>query len=106
MLAVLPAADTADNQIMGHQRHISELLNASTLLDHDAPSPYTAALTLPAAPIPAATRRGGRTTGSPFNDRGTPTKKKRSRKDQIGKDDDDASSVNGEKKKAPVKRKK
>jgi inhibitor of growth protein 3 len=91
---------------MGHQRHISELLNASTLLLKDPPSPYTAALTLPPPPVPAATRRGGRTTGSPFNDRGTPTKKKRSRKDQIGKDDDDATSVNGEKKKAPVKRKK
>ncbi|BEI84687.1 hypothetical protein CcaverHIS002_0500880 [Cutaneotrichosporon cavernicola] len=99
-------AGGACDGIMGHQRHISELLSASTLLLKDPPSPYTAALTLPPAPIPAATRRGVRTTGSPF-DRGTPTKKKRSRKDQIGRqDDDDVSSVNGEKKKAPVKRKK
>ncbi|CAK9779387.1 hypothetical protein CC85DRAFT_288646 [Cutaneotrichosporon oleaginosum] len=99
-------AGGACDGIMGHQRHISELLNASTLLIKDPPSPYTAAMTLVPIPAPAATRRGARTTGSPFNDRGTPTKKKRSRKDQLGKDDDDASSVNGDKKKAPVKRKK
>lgn len=94
---------------MAHQRHISDLLAASTLLDNNPPSPYTVALTMPAAPAPTATRRGGRATGSPFNDRGTPTKRKKNRATQINKDDDDASSVNGgkdDKKKAPVKRKK
>lgn len=93
---------------MAHQRHISDLLAASTLLDNNPPSPYTVALTLPAAPLPAPTRRGGRTTGSPFNDRGTPTKRKKNRAAQVSKDDDDASSVNGKDngKKVPVKRKK
>lgn len=91
---------------MGHQRHISDLLAASTLLERDPPSPYTASLILPAAPVTVSTRRGGRTTGSPFVDRGTPTKRKKNRKEAVGKDDDDASSINGEKKKVPQKRKK
>lgn len=83
-----------------------DLLAASTLLDKDPVSPYTASLILPTAPVAPPTRRGGRTTGSPFNDRGTPTKRKKSRKEAIGKDDDDISSTNGEKKKVPQKRKK
>lgn len=101
-------ASSADYQIMAHQRHISDLLAASSLLDRSGPpSPYTAALTLPPAPPQAATRRGGRTTGSPFNDRGTPTKRKKKVKD-IGKEDDDASSVTGkdDKKKSAARKKK
>lgn len=104
----LPLVMTLTIQIMGHQRHISDLLAASTLLEKDPPSPYTASLILPAAPVQVSTRRGGRTTGSPFNERGTgtPTKRKKNRKEALGKDDDDVSSVNGEKKKVPQKRKK
>lgn len=95
-------AGGACDGIMGHQRHISDLLAASTLMEKDPPSPYTASLILPTAPAPPATRRGGRTTGSPFNDRGTPTKRKKNRKEVV----EDDSSVNGEKKKVPQKRKK
>lgn len=102
-------AGGACDGIMAHQRHISDLLASSTLLEKDPPSPYTATLTLPAVPAPPAGRRGGRTTGSPFTGKdggGTPKRKKKAK--ETTKDDDDVSSVNGkeEKKKAASKRKK
>lgn len=102
-------AGGACDGIMAHQRHISDLLASSTLLEKDPPSPYTATLTLPAVPAPPAGRRGGRTTGSPFTGKdggGTPKRKKKAK--ETAKDDDDVSSVNGkeDKKKAASKRKK
>lgn len=107
---------------MHHQRHISNLLEASTLLRSDPPSPYTQALTL-ANPQPLPnTRRGvlARAANSPFGGRGyaaasgsgetakekdTPSKKKKSRVAQLGAKDDDEVSVGGGKKAQPKKRK-
>lgn len=109
-------------QMMHHQRHISNLLEASTLLRSDPPSPYTQALTL-ANPQPVLnTRRGvlARAANSPFGGRGyaaasgsgetakekdTPSKKKKSRVAQLGAKDDDEVSVAGGKKAQPKKRK-
>lgn len=119
-------------QIIAHQKHISNLLKASTLLHAGPPSPYTASLTLAHLPPPSNNRRGGlaRAANSPFGGRGyasgsgltgalgiigervgdTPTKKKKSRLQQLGtgREDDDVSSIVGkereEKKKVGVKK--
>lgn len=102
-------AGGACDGIMAHQRHISDLLASSSLLEQEPPSPYTAMLTLPAAPVPTAGRRGGRTTGSPFTGKdGNSTPKRKKKAKDVGKDDDEVSSVNGkdDKKKAAAKRKK
>lgn len=108
--------------MMHHQKHISNLLEASSLLESGPPSPYTQALTL-ANPLPLpTTRRGGlaRVANSPFGGRGyaaasgsgetakekeTPSKKKKSRVAQLGAKDDDDVSVAGSKK-APAKKRK
>ncbi len=122
------------SQIMAHQKHISNLLATSTLLHPAPPSPYSQSLTLSHLPPQSNTRRGvlSRAANSPFGGRGyapssgmagmagpsgererdTPTKKKKSRVQQLGtgRDDDDVSSAGGkereEKKKAPVKKRK
>lgn len=105
---------------MTHQKHISNLLAASTLLTPGPPSPYTLSLTMSQAPPQSNTRRGvlARAVNSPFGGVGgrgyasgsvndpamgigrvgdTPTKKKKSRVQQIGmgRDDDETSSVGG-----------
>lgn len=110
---------------MGHQRHITNLLNASTLLNSAPPSPYTQALTLSQLPLPANTRRGqlSRAANSPFGGRGyaaaaggasdergtkvgdTPTKKKKSRVQQLGREEDEMSAGGKDKKVASKKRK-
>jgi inhibitor of growth protein 3 len=113
---VLPA----DQQLMHHQKHISNLLQSSTLLASAPPSPYTQALTL-ANPQPLTnTRRGvlARAANSPFGGRGyaaasgsgetvkdkdTPSKKKKSRVAQLGVKDDDEVSIGGKK---PTKKRK
>ncbi|WVO18437.1 hypothetical protein L204_106154 [Cryptococcus depauperatus] len=115
------AAGACDG-IMNHQRHISNLLTSSTLLNPSPPSPYTQALTLPFTQPVATSRRAARAVNSPFGGRGgysgnagppearvgdTPSKKKRSRVYQLGaRDDDETSSVGGGEKKKPVKRRK
>lgn len=110
---------------MAHQRHISNLLASSTLLQQGPPSPYTQSLTLSYPPMHTSSRRGlARQVNSPFagpanrsnaaagasgtaaGTGDTPTKKKKSRMQVIGRDDDEVSSVGGEKKKAPVKKRK
>jgi inhibitor of growth protein 3 len=108
---------------MRHQEHISNILSASTLLEKGPASPYTQALTISQAPTAYSARRGlTRVVNSPFGGRsgfpavgtkevgdgGTPTKKKKSRVHQLGavKEDDDLSSVAGDKKKAPLKKRK
>ncbi|WVQ80285.1 hypothetical protein IAT38_002390 [Cryptococcus sp. DSM 104549] len=114
-------AGGACDGMLGHQKHISNLLASSTLLNSAPRSPYSQALTL-SYPQPAPTgRRVARAVNSPFGGRGyagagpsetrvgdTPTKKKKSRVQQLGaKDDDETSSAGGEKeKKKPVKRRK
>ncbi|ORY23621.1 hypothetical protein BCR39DRAFT_548981 [Naematelia encephala] len=119
-------AGGACDGIMAHQRHISNLLTASTLLQPGPPSPYTQSLTLANLPPTSNTRRGAmRANNSPFTGRGyastgaggalglegrehpTPTKKKKSRVQQLGagRDDDEVSSVGGDRKKPPVKKK-
>jgi inhibitor of growth protein 3 len=108
---------------MTHQRHISNLLDASTLLDSAPPSPYTTALTLTTLPTVGLSRRQiARAANSPFGGRpasgagagagegrtgDTPTKKKKAtRVQQLGREDDDASSVGGGRdRKAPAKKK-
>lgn len=108
---------------MAHQKHISNLLAASTLLQSGPPSPYTQALTLAQPLPPPNTRRGGlaRAANSPFGGRGyasgsgtgeagrekdTPSKKKKSRVQQLGmREDDETSSVGGGKKGVIKKRK-
>lgn len=102
---------------MAHQRHITNLLDASTFLDSAPPSPYTTALTLTTLPTVGMSRRQiARAANSPFGGAGrgsgegrtgdTPTKKKKvSRVQQLGREDDDSSSVGGRDKKAPVKKK-
>jgi len=110
----------ADKQLMHHQKHISNLLESSTLLASAPPSPYTQALTL-ANPQPLTnTRRGvlARAANSPFGGRGyaaasgsgetvkdkdTPSKKKKSRVAQLGVKDDDEVSIGGKK---PAKKRK
>jgi len=105
---------------MHHQKHISNLLQSSTLLASAPPSPYTQALTL-ANPQPLTnTRRGvlARAANSPFGGRGyaaasgsgetvkdkdTPSKKKKSRVAQLGVKDDDEVSIAGKK---PTKKRK
>ncbi|KAK4686212.1 hypothetical protein P7C73_g3914, partial [Tremellales sp. Uapishka_1] len=127
-------AGGACDGIMAHQKHISNLLAASTLLMSGPPSPYTQSLTMSYLPPQSNSRRGviSRAANSPFGGRAyasgsgvnntlglsgdkgdTPTKKKKSRVQQLGmgggsRDDDDAASVSGrdEKKKPAVKRKK
>ena len=119
---------------MAHQRHISNLLAASTLLNPSPPSPYSQSLTLAHIPPHSYNRRGvlSRAANSPFGVRGygiasgsnalasvsgerekdTPTKKKRSRLQQIGtgRDDDELSNLGGkekeEKKRLPAKKRK
>ncbi|WVQ76339.1 hypothetical protein IAR50_006004 [Cryptococcus sp. DSM 104548] len=116
------AAGACDG-IMNHQKHISTLLKAATLLNPSPPSPYSQALTLP-FPAPAPTgRRVARAVNSPFGGKGysgtnaggpsesrvgdTPTKqKKRSRVQQLGARDDDESSSAGGGQKKVVKRRK
>ena len=121
-------------KIMSHQKHISNLLAASTLLQPGPPSPYTRSLTLTHLQPPSNTRRGvvSRTANSPFGGRGyppgpsmaglpgpsgerekdTPTKKKKSRLQHLGtgREEDEMSNVGGkdreEKKKPPVKKRK
>jgi len=98
---------------MSHQKHISNLLAASTLLVPTPLSPYSQALTLAQAPPLSNTRRGvlARAANSPFGIRptlgvasgsgegrigDTPTKKKKSRVQQLnvtGRDDDEGSVV-------------
>ncbi|KAK8845481.1 hypothetical protein IAR55_006194 [Kwoniella newhampshirensis] len=118
-------AGGACDGIMSHQRHISNLLEASTLLNPSPPSPYTQTLTLPYLQPTTTSRRAVRAAQSPFGGRGyapsaggagpsenrvgdTPTKKKKSRVQQLGaRDDDETSSVGGDKeKKKPVKKRK
>jgi inhibitor of growth protein 3 len=106
---------------MAHQKHISNLLAASSLLERAPPSPYTQSLALTNIPVYSTSRRQARAANSPFGGRGyagasvaaaagepkdTPTKKKNRRVQQLGKEDDEVSSVGGEKKKAPVKKRK
>jgi len=130
---VTGATDSCE-QIMAHQKHISNLLAASTLLQPGPPSPYTQSLTLTHLPLLSNTRRGvlARTANSPFGVRGygpgsilsgppgpsgekerdTPTKKKKSRVQQLGtgREEDEVSSVGmkerEEKKKVVVKKRK
>ncbi|WWD22429.1 hypothetical protein CI109_106920 [Kwoniella shandongensis] len=118
-------AGGACDGIMAHQRHISNLLAASTLLNPSPPSPYTQTLTLPYLQPTTTSRRAARAANSPFGGRGyaaaannggpsetrvgdTPTKKKKSRVQQLGaRDDDETSSVGGDKeKKKPAKKRK
>lgn len=112
---------------MSHQKHISNLLQASTLLTAGPPSPYTQSLTLGYAPPQSTTRRGvaARTANSPFGGRNygygaggalglsevkdTPTKKKKNRVQQLGMGgavarEDDESSAGGNVKKVAKKR--
>ncbi|KAK1926148.1 putative histone acetylation-related protein [Papiliotrema laurentii] len=109
-------AGGACDGIMAHQRHISNLLASSTLLRQDPPSPYTQSLILAQAPVYTSSRRQvARAVNSPFGGPSragggggtgdTPTKKKKNRVQAVGADDD-ASSVAGEKKKAPAKKRK
>ncbi|KIR30116.1 hypothetical protein I307_00193 [Cryptococcus deuterogattii 99/473] len=113
------AAGACDG-ILNHQKHISNLLASSTLLNPSPPSPYSQALTLPFPQPVTNSRRVARAANSPFGGRGyagnggpsetkvgdTPSKKKRSRVQQLGaREDDETSSAGGEKKK-PVKRRK
>jgi inhibitor of growth protein 3 len=106
---------------MAHQKHISNLLAASSLLERAPPSPYTQSLALTNIPVYSTSRRQARAANSPFGGRGyasasvaaaagepkdTPTKKKNRRVQQLGREDDEVSSVGGEKKKAPVKKRK
>lgn len=88
------------------------------------PSPYTQALTLSQLPLPAPSRRGqlSRAANSPFGGRGyvaaagpsneggrvgdTPTKKKKSRVQQLGREDDELSSVGGKSKSVTSKKRK
>jgi inhibitor of growth protein 3 len=103
---------------MAHQRHVSNLLAASTLLVQAPLSPYTQSLTLQQAPVyPSSRRQVARAVNSPFGGPvgksaptttgtgDTPTKKKKNRLQAIGLDDD-MSSVAGEKKKGPAKKRK
>ena len=91
----------ADKQLMAHQKHISNLLAASSLLDSAPPSPYTRQLTLPSyqAPTNLSRRQIARQQNSPFTGAAreravgdTPTKKKKSRVQQLGREDDDSSA--------------
>ena len=114
---------------MAHQRHVSNLLASSTLLHSGPPSPYTQSFTLAQASMYTSSRRGvlSRAVNSPFagglggagggggrqggatggTERETPTKKKKSRVQTLGvRDDDDVSSVGGERKRPPVKKRK
>ncbi|WVW81932.1 hypothetical protein I302_103935 [Kwoniella bestiolae CBS 10118] len=114
-------AGGACDGIMAHQKHLSNLLASSTLLNPSPPSPYTQTLTLPFAQPVVNSRRLQRAANSPFRGTGkdagpsnegrigdTPTKKKKGRIHQLGnKDDDETSSVGGEKeKKKPAKKRK
>ncbi|WWC85940.1 uncharacterized protein L201_000810 [Kwoniella dendrophila CBS 6074] len=123
-------AGGACDGIMAHQKHLSNLLAASTLLNPSPTSPYTQTLTLPFAQPVVNTRRLQRAANSPFRNSGkdaagpsnegrigdTPTKKKKGRITQLGNnsnnknsiDDDDASSVGGgeKEKKKPAKKRK
>lgn len=108
----------ADPQIMAHQRHISNLLAASTLLVQAPLSPYTQSLTLQQQPVYQSSRRQvARAVNSPFGGPvgraaptttgtgDTPTKKKKNRMQALGLDDD-VSSAAGEKRKTAVKKRK
>ncbi|OCF73459.1 hypothetical protein I204_05300 [Kwoniella mangroviensis CBS 8886] len=114
-------AGGACDGIMAHQKHLSNLLAASTLLNPSPASPYTQTLTLPFAQPVVNSRRLQRAANSPFRGAGkdagpsnegrigdTPTKKKKGRIHQLGnKDDDETSSVGGDKeKKKPAKKRK
>ncbi|WVR03501.1 hypothetical protein IAU60_000492 [Kwoniella sp. DSM 27419] len=114
-------AGGACDGIMAHQKHISNLLAASSLLNPSPPSPYTQTLTLPHAQPVVNSRRLQRAANSPSRQYAakeaalnearvgdTPTKKKKGRVGQlVNRDDDETSSVGGdkEKKKATKKRK-
>ena len=107
-------------QVEAHQKHITNLINSSTLFDTAPMSPYTRSLTLGQPSIHGTSRRGqlARAANSPFGgrvfsagtttlvDKGeTPTKKKKSRVQQLGaRDDDDMSIVGGKARPAPKKR--
>lgn len=97
---------------MMHQKHINNLLASSSLLDPAPHSPYTRELTLaPFQPTVGLSRRQiARQQNSPFTGPGgsraggndgrvgdTPTKKKKSRVQQLGREDDESSSVGGRK---------
>ncbi|WWC66697.1 uncharacterized protein I206_100601 [Kwoniella pini CBS 10737] len=117
-------AGGACDGIMAHQRHLSNLLAASTLLNPSPPSPYTQTLTLPYHQPVVNSRRLQRAANSPFRNVGkdagpsnegrigdTPTKKKKGRVGQLGnkdKDDDETSSIGGgeKEKKKPAKKRK
>ncbi|WVQ93785.1 hypothetical protein IAU59_000863 [Kwoniella sp. CBS 9459] len=115
-------AGGACDGIMAHQKHISNLLAASTLLNPSPPSPYTQSLTLPYNAPVAPTRRLQRAANSPSRQIAakeaaaamnegrigdTPTKKKKGRVGQLGnKDDDETSSQGGEKEKKKTKKRK
>ncbi|OCF36164.1 hypothetical protein I316_02036 [Kwoniella heveanensis BCC8398] len=115
-------AGGACDGIMAHQKHISNLLAASTLLNPSPPSPYTQTLTLPFNAPVVPTRRLQRAANSPSRQIAakeaaaalnegrigdTPTKKKKGRVGQLGnKDDDETSSQGGEKEKKKTKKRK
>ncbi|WVF66146.1 hypothetical protein IAT40_000886 [Kwoniella sp. CBS 6097] len=115
-------AGGACDGIMAHQKHISNLLAASTLLNPSPPSPYTQTLTLPYNVPVVPTRRLQRAANSPSRQVAakeaaaalnegrigdTPTKKKKGRVGQLGnKDDDEISSQGGEKEKKKTKKRK
>ncbi|WWC58261.1 uncharacterized protein I303_100799 [Kwoniella dejecticola CBS 10117] len=117
-------AGGACDGIMAHQKHLANLLAASTLLNPSPPSPYTQTLTLPYQQPVVNSRRLQRAANSPFRNAGkdagpsnegrigdTPTKKKKGRVGQLGnkdKDDDETSSIGGgeKEKKKPTKKRK
>ncbi|RXK37170.1 hypothetical protein M231_05539 [Tremella mesenterica] len=107
------AAGACDG-ILVHQKHLQNLVDASTLFVPAPPSPYTQTLTVPLPPVQGSSRRGlTRAANSPFGGRAvpsadkgeTPTKRKKNRVQQLGgKEDDEVSNGGGEKKRISHKK--